>query len=48
MWRAKHESRMNAVEMACAMCDVTLNDRLKNEVIRESCGIKEDVLSDKN
>ena len=28
-----------------SMCSVTLNDRLKNEVIRERCGVREDVLT---
>ena len=28
-----------------SMCGVTLNDRLRNEVIREPCGIKEDVVT---
>ena len=28
-----------------SMCGVTLNDRLGNEVIRERCAIKEDVVT---
>ena len=47
VWLAKHESRINAVEMRSlrSTCGVTLNDTLRNEVIRERCGIKEDVVT---
>ena len=40
----KYESKINAVEMRSLrnMCGVTLNDRLRNEVIRECCRVKED------
>ena len=47
VWQAKHGSRINAVEMRSSrsMCCVTLNNRLRNEVIRERCGLKEDVVT---
>ena len=43
----RHESRINAVEMRSlrSMCGVTLNDRVRNEVIRERCGLQEDVVT---
>ena len=28
-----------------SICGVTLNDRLRNEVIREHCGVKQDVVT---
>ena len=47
VWQAKHESRIDAVKMRSlrCMCGVTLNYRLRNEAIRECCGLKEDVVT---
>ena len=47
VWQTRHESRINAVEMRSlrSMGGVTLNDRVRNEVIRERCGLKEDVVT---
>ncbi|KAI5640894.1 reverse transcriptase (RNA-dependent DNA polymerase) domain-containing protein [Phthorimaea operculella] len=47
VWQKKHESRINAVEMRAlrSMIGVKLSDRIKNRVIRERCGIKEDVVT---
>ncbi|KAF9817866.1 hypothetical protein SFRURICE_003272 [Spodoptera frugiperda] len=46
MWQKKHESRINAVEMRVLrnMCGVKLSDRVKNSVVREKCGLKDDVV----
>jgi hypothetical protein len=43
----KHTSRLNAVEMRAlsSMIDVKLSDRVRNEGIREECGVKEDVVT---
>uniref|UniRef100_A0A2H1WZZ7 SFRICE_022573 n=1 Tax=Spodoptera frugiperda TaxID=7108 RepID=A0A2H1WZZ7_SPOFR len=43
----KHESRINAVEMRAlrSMCGVKLSDRVKNSVVREKCGLKDDVVT---
>jgi hypothetical protein len=42
-----HKSRVNAVEMPAirSMIGVKLSDRVRNEVIREECGVKEDVVT---
>ena len=47
VWQAKHESRSNAEEMRSlrSMCGVILNERLRNEAIRECCGVKEDAVT---
>ena len=47
VWQKKHESKINAVEMRSlrSMCGVTLNDRLRNDLIRERCGLNEDVVT---
>ncbi|GBO99585.1 hypothetical protein EVAR_730_1 [Eumeta japonica] len=42
--RRKNERMINAVEM-CSMCGVSLKDRCRNSVVRERCGLKEDVVS---
>jgi hypothetical protein len=45
VWQKKHTSRVNAVEMRAlsSMIGVKLSGRVRNEVIREECGVKEDV-----
>ncbi|KAI5644408.1 reverse transcriptase (RNA-dependent DNA polymerase) domain-containing protein [Phthorimaea operculella] len=47
VWQKKHESRINAVEMRAlrSMIGVKLSDRIRNSVIRERCGIKEDIVT---
>ena len=47
VWQKKHESRINAVEMRAlrSMCGLTLNDRVNNVLIRERCGLKDDVVT---
>ncbi|KAI5635653.1 reverse transcriptase (RNA-dependent DNA polymerase) domain-containing protein [Phthorimaea operculella] len=47
VWQKKHESRINAVEMRAlrSMIGVKLSDKIRNSVIRERCGIKEDVVT---
>ena len=47
VWQKRHESRINAVEMRAlrSMCGVTLKDRVRNSVIRERCGLKEDIMT---
>jgi hypothetical protein len=47
VWQEKHISRVNAVEMRAlrSMIGVKLTDRVRNEVIREECGMKEDVVT---
>ena len=47
VWQKKHESRINAVEMRAlrSMEGVTLKDKLRNSVIRERAGVKEDVVT---
>ncbi|CAH1645106.1 unnamed protein product [Spodoptera littoralis] len=47
VWQKKHESRINAVEMRAlrSMCGLKLSDRVKNSVIRERCGLKDDVVT---
>jgi hypothetical protein len=46
VWQKKHISRVNAVEMrALSMIGVKLSDMVRNEVIREECGVKEDVVT---
>jgi hypothetical protein len=44
VWQKKHTSRGNAVEMRTlrSMVGVKLSDRVRNEVIREECGVKGD------
>lgn len=46
VWQKKNESRLNAVEMRSLrnMCGLRLVDRVRNSVIREKCGLKEDVV----
>jgi hypothetical protein len=48
VWQKKHTSSVNAVEMRAlrSMIGVKLSDRVRNEVIREECGVKEDVLTE--
>ncbi|KAF9790000.1 hypothetical protein SFRURICE_002365 [Spodoptera frugiperda] len=47
VWQKKHESRINAVEMRAlrSMCGVKLSDRVKNSVVREKCGLKDDLVT---
>ena len=47
VWQKKHKSKINAVEMRAlrSMCGLKLCDRVKNSVIREKCGVKEDVVT---
>jgi hypothetical protein len=47
VWQKKHISRVNAVEMRAlrSMIGVKLSGRVRNEVIREECGVKEDVVT---
>jgi hypothetical protein len=47
VWHKKHTSRVNAVEMRAlrSMIGVILSDRVRNEVIREECGVKDDVVT---
>jgi hypothetical protein len=48
VWQKKHISRVNAVrEMRSlrSMIGVKLSDKVKNDVIREECGVKEDVVT---
>jgi hypothetical protein len=47
LWQKKHISRVNAVEMRAlrSMIGVRLSDRVRNEVIREECGVKEDLVT---
>ncbi|KAI5637059.1 acetyl-CoA carboxylase, central region domain-containing protein [Phthorimaea operculella] len=47
VWQKKHESRINAVEMRAlrSMIGVKLSDRIRNSVIRERCGLKEDIVT---
>jgi hypothetical protein len=47
VWQKKHTSRVNAVEMRAfrSMIGVKLSVRVRNEVIREECGVKEDVVN---
>ena len=47
VWQKKNESRIWAVEMRAlrSMCGVSIVDRVRNEVIRERCGMKEDVVT---
>jgi hypothetical protein len=42
-----HTRRINAVEIRAlrSMIGVKLSDRVRNEVIREECGVKEDVVT---
>jgi hypothetical protein len=46
VWQKKHTSRLNAIEMGAlrSMIAVKLSKRVRNEVIREECGVKEDVV----
>lgn len=46
-WKKQSESRINAVEMRSlrSMCGVKLIDRVRNEIIREECGLKEDIVT---
>ena len=43
----KHESKINAVEMRAlrSMCGVKLTDRVRNNVIRDKCGLKDDIMT---
>ncbi|CAG9134602.1 unnamed protein product [Plutella xylostella] len=47
VWQKKNESRVNAVEMRSlrSMCGLKLNDRIRNSVIRDRVGVKEDVVT---
>ena len=47
VWQTRHESKINALELRSlrSMSGITLNDRVRNEVIRECCGLKEDVVT---
>jgi hypothetical protein len=47
VWQKKHTSRVNAVEMQAlrSMIGVKLSDRVRNDVIREECGVKEDIVT---
>jgi hypothetical protein len=43
VWQKKHTSRVNAVEMRAlrSLIGVKLSDRVRNEVLKEECGVKE-------
>ncbi|XP_049870886.1 uncharacterized protein LOC126370141 [Pectinophora gossypiella] len=47
VWQKKHESRINAVEMRSlrSICGVKLSDRVRNSVIRQRCGVKDDIVT---
>jgi hypothetical protein len=47
VWQKKHISRINAVEMRApgSMIGVKLSDRVRTEVLREECGVKEDLVT---
>jgi hypothetical protein len=47
VWQKKHTSRVNAVEMRAlrSVIGVKLSDRVWNDVIREECDVKEDVVT---
>ncbi|KAG7296450.1 hypothetical protein JYU34_020192 [Plutella xylostella] len=47
VWQKKNESRVNAAEMRSlsSMCGLKLNDRIRNSVIRDRVGVKEDVVT---
>jgi hypothetical protein len=47
VWQKKHTSRVNVVEIRAlrSMIGVKLSDRVRNEVIRAECGVKEDVVT---
>jgi hypothetical protein len=47
VWQKKHTSRVNVVEMRAlrSMISIKLSDRIRNEVVREECGMKEDVVT---
>lgn len=47
VWQKKHESMINAVEMRSlrSMSGISIMDKVRNSVIRESCGLKEDVVT---
>jgi hypothetical protein len=44
VWSKRHTSTINAVEMR-ALRSVKLSAMVRNEVIREECGVKEDVVT---
>jgi hypothetical protein len=46
VWQKKHTSRINAVEMKAlrSMIAVKFSDKVRNEAIREECGVKEYVV----
>ncbi|CAG4960734.1 unnamed protein product [Parnassius apollo] len=47
VWQKKHEIRINAVEMRSLrnMLRLNLNDRVRNCVIRDKCGMQDDVVT---
>ena len=47
VWQKKHKSKINAVEMRAlrSMSGIKLSDRVNNSIIREQCGVKEDVVT---
>jgi hypothetical protein len=47
VWQKKHTRRMNSLEMRAlrSMIVVKLSNRIRNEMIREECGVKEDVVT---
>jgi hypothetical protein len=47
VWQKKTTSRVNAVDMPAlrSMIGKKLSDRVRNEVIKEECGMKEDVVT---
>jgi hypothetical protein len=47
VWQKKHTSRVNTVEMRALrnMISVKLRDKVRNEVIREECDVKDDVVT---
>ncbi|XP_063364410.1 uncharacterized protein LOC134653055 isoform X2 [Cydia amplana] len=47
VWQKRHQSQVNAVEMRAlrSVCGVRLQDRIRNSVIREKCGLNEDVVT---
>jgi hypothetical protein len=47
VWQKKYTSRVNAVEMRASrsMIGVKLSDKVRNDVIREECGVIENVVT---
>lgn len=47
VWQKKPESRINDMKVKAlkGVYGIRLKDRVKNNVIRENCGLKEDVVT---